>query len=194
MTSCNLTPSVPADSPRDSPRGVPRRGAGRVAVVLAASLLVLLLGGCESRGDLLSVELVVFAVGEWVGVGPQGEELRFLLERDDDEAVLTAIIVSLPGLADLLQGDPDACGALTGAFSQFGNLDMNVRVRGGGFRFRTPNDVRFDNDGLIEAEIVGRFDAPDSATVDADIEIDATRFFPCRGEFTVSWQMEPAGS
>jgi len=30
--------------------------------------------------------------------------------------------------------------------------------------------------------------------VDADIEIDTTRVVPCRGEFTISWQMEPAGS
>lgn len=176
------------------PTGLADRPRQLAAFVLAASLLGLLVGGCDNRGDLLGVELVVFTVGEWVGVGPQGEELRFLLERDDDEAILTALIISLPGLADLLQGDPAACGQLAGAFGRFGNLDANVPVRGAGFRFRTPNDFRLDNDGLIEAEIVGRFDAPDSAAVDADFEIDATRFLPCRGEFAVSWRMEPSGS
>ena len=179
------------DLPTSGPADRPRR---RAAIVLAASLLVLLLGGCDKRGDLLGVELVVFTVGEWVGTGAQGEELRFLLERDDDEAVLTAFLVSLPGLAEVLQGDPEACSVLVDAFSRFGNLDINVPVRGAGFRFRTPDDFRVDNDGYIRAEVVGRFDAPDSAMVDADIEIDTTRVVPCRGEFMVSWQMEPAGS
>ncbi len=179
------------DLPTSGPADRPRR---RATIVLAASLLVLLLGGCDKRGDLLGVELVVFTVGEWVGTGAQGEELRFLLERDDDEAVLTAFLVSLPGLADVLQGDPEACSVLVDAFSRFGNLDISVPVRGAGFRFRTPDDFRVDNDGYIRAEVVGRFDAPDSAMVDADIEIDTTRVVPCRGEFTISWQMEPAGS
>ncbi len=162
--------------------------------MLAASLLVLLLGGCESRGDLLGVELVVFTVGEWVGTGAQGEELRFLLERDDDEAVVTAFIVELPGLADMLEGEAAACSAVVSAFSRFGNLDISVPVRGAGFRFRTPNDFRVDNSGYIRAEVVGRFEAPDSAMVEADIQIDVTREVPCRGEFMVSWQMEPSGS
>lgn len=179
----NLPPPGPADRPRR-----------RAAIVLAASLLVLLLGGCDKRGDLLGVELVVFTVGEWVGAGPRGEELRFLLERDDDEAVLTAFIVELPGLADMLEGEAEACSAVVSAFSRFGNLEISVPVRGAGFRFRTPNDFRVDNSGYIRAQVVGRFEAPDSATVEADIEIDVTREVPCRGEFMVSWQMEPAGS
>lgn len=179
--------SLPSARPVDRPRR-------RAAIVLAASLLVLLLGGCEDRGDLLGVELVVFNVGEWVGIGPQGEELRFILERDDDEALLTAFIVDLPDLGGVLQGDTEACNALVSAFSRFGNLDMSLPVRNGGFQFRTPNDFRVDNDGLIESVFVGRFEAPDSAVVDADIEIDATRFLPCRGEFSVSWEMAPVGS
>ncbi|MCY3971225.1 MAG: hypothetical protein OXG74_14925 [Acidobacteria bacterium] len=162
--------------------------------MLVASLLVLLLGGCDKRGDLLGVELVVFSVGEWSGIGDQGEVLRFLLERDDDEAVLTAFLVELPGLADLLEGEPEACGVVVDAFSEFGNLDVRVPVRNAGFSFRTPNDFRVDNDGYIRAEVVGRFDAPDSATVDAEIDIDVTRVIPCRGEFMLSWQMEPVGS
>ena len=40
---------------------VPRR----LAVLMAASLLLLALGGCDKRGDLLGVELVVFTLGEW---------------------------------------------------------------------------------------------------------------------------------
>ena len=183
MLDRHLSTSAPADRPRR-----------RTAIALAASLLVLLLGGCDNRGDLLGVELVVFAVGEWAGTGAQGEELRFLLERDDDEAVLTAFLVSLPGLADVLQGDPEACNAVVNAFSSFGNLDISVPVRGASFRFRTPNDFRVDNEGYIRAEIRGSFDSPDSATVDADIEIDTTRAVPCRGEFAISWQMAPAGA
>ena len=46
----------------------------------------------------------MFEVGQWVGTGPQGEAFRFLLERDDDEAVLTAFILELPWLADVLHG------------------------------------------------------------------------------------------
>ena len=182
-------------SVRDLPRArLADRPRRRSAIVLVASLLVLLLGGCDNRGDLLGVELVVFSVGEWSGTGDQGEVLRFLLERDDDEAIVTAFIVELPGLADMLEGQAEACSAVVSAFSRFGNLDISVPVRGAGFRFRTPNDFRVDNSGYIRAEVVGRFEAPDSAMVDADIEIDVTREIPCRGEFTVSWQMEPSGS
>ena len=157
-------------------------------------MLALLLGGCDKRGDLLGVELVVFSVGEWSGTGAQGETLRFLLERDDDEAVLTAFLVELPGLADLLEGDPDACGVLVDAFGRFGNFDVRVPVRSAGFRFSTPNDFRFDNDGYIRADVVGRFEAPDSAIVEADVRIDVTRVLPCRGEFMLSWQMAPVGA
>ena len=71
--------------------------------------------------------------------------------------------------------------------------DVVAKVEGG-FRFRTPNDVRVDQDGLIEAVITGTFDSPDSAMVDAEIEIDATRFLPCRIETMASWEMEPVGS
>lgn len=182
-------------SVRDLPRArLADRPRRRSAIVLVASLLVLLLGGCDNRGDLLGVELVVFSVGEWSGTGDQGEVLRFLLERDDDEAIVTAFIVELPGLADMLEGQAEACSAVVSAFSRFGNLDISVPVRGAGFRFRTPNDFRVDNSGYIRAEVVGRFEAPDSAMVDADIEIDVTREIPCRGEFMLSWQMEPVGS
>ena len=169
----------------------PRR---RTAIALAASLLVLLLGGCDNRGDLLGVELVVFSVGEWSGTGDQGEVLRFLLERDDDDAVLTAFLVELPGLADLLEGQSEACGVVVDAFNRFGNVDVRVPVRNAGFSFRTPNDFRVDNDGYIRAQVVGRFEASDSAIVDAEVEIDVTRQIPCRGEFMLSWQMEPVGS
>lgn len=179
------------DLPPSKSASRPRR---RVAIVLVASLFVLLLGGCDKRGDLLGVELVVFSVGEWSGTGDQGEVLRFLLERDNDEAVLTAFLVELPGLADLLEGQSEACGVVVDAFSRFGNADVRVPVRNAGFRFRTPNDFRVDNDGYIRATFVGRFDAPDSAIVDAEVEIDVTRRIPCRGEFMLSWQMEPVGS
>lgn len=180
---------------RDLPRARPAdRPRCRSATLLVASLLVLLLGGCDNRGDLLGVELVVFSVGEWSGIGDQGEVLRFLLERDDDEAVLTAFLVELPGLADLLQGQSEACATVVNAFSRFGNVDVRVPVRNAGFRFSTPNDFRVDNDGYIRAEVFGRFDAPDSAIVDAEINIDVSRVLPCRGEFMVSWQMEPVGS
>ena len=64
---------------------------------------------------------------------------------------------------------------MVASFSRFGHPDISVPVRGGGFRIRTPSDFRVDNEGLIKAEIVGRFESPDSATVDADVEIDATR-------------------
>ncbi len=178
---------------RDLPSARPAGRLRRAALVIATSLLVLALGGCENRGDLLGVELVIFSIGEWVGVGPQGEELRFVLERDDDEAVLTAFIVNLPGLGDVAQGQPEACDEMVTAFKRFGNLDVRIPLRNAGFRFRTPNDFRVDNDGYIQAEIVGRFDAPDSAMVDADIEIDVTRVLPCRAELMVSWQMEPVG-
>ncbi|MCY3928434.1 MAG: hypothetical protein OXG81_09165 [Acidobacteria bacterium] len=182
-------------SVRDLPPARPPHSSGRRSViVLAASLLVLLLGGCDNRGDLLGVELVVFSVGEWSGTGDQGEVLRFLLERDNDEAVLTAFLVELPGLADLLEGQSEACGAVVDAFSRFGNVDVRVPVRNAGFSFRTPNDFRVDNDGYIRARVVGRFEAPDSAVVDAEVEIDVTRQIPCRGEFMLSWQMEPVGS
>ena len=166
----------------------------RVATLLTAAFLVLSVGGCENRGDLLGVELVIFTVGEWVGIGPQGEELRFLLERDDDDPVITAIIIDLPGLGDVVQGQPEACASLVNAFRRFGNLDVRVPVRGARFSFRTPGDFRFDNDGLIEVRVEGTFDSPESAMVDADFVIDATRFLPCRAEFMVSWQMEPVGS
>jgi hypothetical protein len=179
---------------RDLPSARPAGRLRRAAIVVATSLFVLLLGGCEKRGDLLGVELVVFTVGEWVGTGAQGEQLRFLLERDDDEAVLTAFIVELPGLGDVLQGEPAACDQLVDAFSRFGNLEVRVPVRNAGFKFRTPDDFRVDNNGYIKAEIIGRFEAPDSAMVDADIEIDVTRELPCRGELMVSWQMAPAGA
>ena len=176
------------------PARPPRRPRRRSAIALVASLLVLLLGGCDKRGDLLGVELVVFSVGEWAGTGDQGEVLRFLLERDDDEAVLTAFLVELPGLADLLEGESEACGVVVDAFSRFGNVDVRVPVRNAGFSFRTPNDFRVDNDGYIRAQVVGRFEASDSAIVDAEVEIDVTRQIPCRGEFMLSWQMEPVGS
>lgn len=182
MAARNLLPSLPAS----------RRQ--RVATLLAAALLALSVGGCEDRGDLLGVELVVFTVGEWVGIGPQGEELRFVLERDDDDPVITAIIIELPGLADAAQGEPEACAAVVNAFTRFGNLDVRVPVRGARFSFSTPGDFRFDNDGLIEVRIEGAFDSPESVTVDADFVIDATRVVPCRAEFMVSWQMEPVGS
>lgn len=179
--SAQESPSTP-----DSPR--------RLAVLLAASLLLLSLGGCKEGSDLLGVELVVFTLGEWAGSGPQGEEFRFVLERDGDDVRLAAFLVHLPGLADAAVGEPEACATLVNAFTRFGNSEANVRIREAGFRFRTPNDVRVDQDGLIEAEIMGAFESPDSAMVDAEIEIDATRFIPCRIETTVSWQVEPVGS
>ena len=151
------------------------------------------LGGCKEGSDLLGVELVVFTLGEWAGSGPQGEEFRFILEREGDDVRLAAFLVHLPGLADAAVGEPEACATLVNAFTRFGNSDANVRIREAGFRFRTPNDVRVDQDGLIEAEIMGAFDSPDSAMVDAEIEIDATRFIPCRIETAVSWQVEPVG-
>lgn len=166
----------------------------RLAFLLATSLLLLSLGGCNDRGDLLGVELVVFTLGEWAGAGPQGEEFRFVLERDDDDVRLAAFLVNLPGLADAAVGEPAACAQLVNAFTRFGNSNANIRIREAGFRFRTPNDVRVDQDGLIEAVITGAFDSPDSAMVDAEIEIDATRFLPCRIETMVSWEMEPVGS
>ncbi|MYB20181.1 MAG: hypothetical protein F4Y16_14530 [Holophagales bacterium] len=166
----------------------------RPAVLLAASLLLLSFGGCDNRGDLLGVELVVFTLGEWAGTGPQGEEFRFILERDDDDVRLAAFLVNLPGLADAAVGESDACATLVNAFTSFGNSNANIRIREAGFRFRTPNDVRVDQDGLIEAVITGSFDSSESAMVDAEIEIDATRFLPCRIETMVSWQVEPVGS
>ena len=173
----------------------PRSGRSRrLAVLLAASLLLLSLGGCDKRGDLLGVELVVFTLGEWEGTGPQGEEFRFILERDDDEVTLAAFLVTLPGLADAAVGQPEACATLVNAFTRFGNSDANVRIRGAGFRFRTPNDVRVDQDGLIRAVITGTFDTSESAMVDAEIEIDASRFLACRIETTVSWHVAPVGS
>lgn len=179
------------DSPPTPRSSHPRR----LAVLLAAaSLLLLSLGGCDNRGDLLGVELVVFTLGEWSGTGPQGEEFRFILEREDDDVRLAAFLVNLPGLADAAVGEPEACATLVNAFTRFGNSNANIRIREAGFRFRTPNDVRVDQDGLIEAVITGSFDSSESAMVDAEIEIDATRFLPCRIETMVSWQMEPVGS
>ncbi len=178
----------------DSPPTRPARRLRRPAVLLAASLLLLSLGGCDNRGDLLGVELVVFTLGEWAGTGPQGEEFRFILERDDDDVTLAAFLVNLPQLADAAVGQPEACAQLVNAFTRFGNSNANVRIRDAGFRFRTPNDVRVDQDGLIRAVITGTFDAKDSATVDAEIEIDATRFLACRIETTASWQVAPVGS
>jgi len=175
---------------RRLPHSAPAGRSGR-ALLFAASLLALLLGGCDDRGDLLGVELAVFTLGEWAGTGPQGEEFRLILERDGDDVVLTAFLVTLPGLRDAATGQDEACGALVDAFTRFGNSNANVRIRGGEFRFRTPNDFRVDSDGLIEADVVGRFESPDSATVDADIEIDATRFVACRVELTASWVVEP---
>ena len=166
----------------------------RLAVLAAAAALLLSLGGCEDRGDLLGVELVVFALGEWSGVGPDGEEFRFVLERDDDEVRLAAFVVHLPALADAAVGEAESCATVVNAFTRFGSSAADVRISGSGFRFRTPNDVRVDQDGLVEAVITGSFDAPDSAMVDAEIEIDATRFLPCRIETTASWQVEPIGS
>ena len=180
-----------SDSPPNPRSGHPAR---RPAVLLAASLLLLSLGGCKEGSDLLGVELVVFTLGEWEGAGPQGEEFRFVLERDDDDVRLAAFLVHLPGLAEAAVGEPEACATLVNAFTRFGNSNANIRIRDAGFRFRTPNDVRVDQDGLIEAEIMGTFDSPDSAMVDAEIEIDATRFLPCRIETTVSWEVEPVGS
>ena len=111
---------------------------------MAASLLLLALGGCDKRGDLLGVELVVFTLGEWAGTGPQDEEFRFILERDDDDVRLAAFLVHLPGLADAAVGEPEACATLINAFTRFGNSNANIRIREAGFRFRTPNDVRVD--------------------------------------------------
>lgn len=181
--------SVP-DSPPIPRSSHPRR----LAVLLAAALPLLSIGGCDKRGDLLGVELVVFTLGEWAGTGPQGEEFRFILERDDDDVTLAAFLVNLPGLADAAVGEPEACAALVNAFTRFGNSNANIRIREAGFRFRTPNDVRVDQEGLIEAVITGTFDSSESAVVDAEIEIDATRFLPCRIETMVGWQMEPVGS
>ena len=178
----------------DSPPILRSSHPRRLATLLAASLLVLSLGGCDNRGDLLGVELVVFTLGEWAGTGPQGEEFRFILERDDDDVRLAAFLVNLPGLADAAVGESEACATLVDAFTRFGNSNANIRIRDAGFRFRTPNDVRVDQDGLIEAVITGSFDSSESAMVDAEIEIDATRFLPCRIETMVSWQMEPVGS
>lgn len=178
----------------DSPPILRSSHPRRLAILLAASLLVLSLGGCDNRGDLLGVELVVFTLGEWAGTGPQGEEFRFILERDDDDVRLAAFLVNLPGLADAAVGESEACATLVDAFTRFGNSNANIRIRDAGFRFRTPNDVRVDQDGLIEAVITGSFDSSESAMVDAEIEIDATRFLPCRIETMVSWQMEPVGS
>ncbi len=166
----------------------------RVFLPSIVALLGLTVGGCQDRGDLLGVELVVFTVGQWYGVGAQGEELRFLLERDGDDAVLTAFVIELPQFADMVQGQADACAALVGAFSTFGNIEVRVPVRNAGFSFRTPNDFRVDNDGLIELTVNGRFEAQDSAVVDADVLIDPTQFLPCRSEFSVSWDMSPIGS
>ncbi len=163
-------------------------------MVLAASFLALLLGGCENRGDLLGVELVVFEVGLWQGTSPDGNEIRFILERDDDEAVLSLLLVNIPGLVDAVQGDPAACRELTDAFSSFIRGDLRVPLRKSGFMIRIPGDFAVDANGLVEAEIDGRFDAPDSAMVDAEIRIDASRFVPCRAEMMVSWQVEPVGS
>ncbi len=166
----------------------------RLAVLLAVSLLLLSVGGCDDRGDLLGVELVVFTLGEWAGVGPGGEEFRFILERDDDDVRLSSFVVSLPGLADAAVGDPGACATLVNAFSRFGNTRANVRIRDAGFRFRAPTDVRVDRDGLIEALITGSFDSSKTAKVDAEIEIDATSFLACRIRTTVSWRAAPVDS
>ena len=166
----------------------------RAVAALAVALVALPFVACEGRGDLLGVDLAVFEIGEWSGIGAQGEEFRFFLEREEDDVMLTAFIVNLPALADSAQGQPEACGTLVDAFSSFGNVGADIPIRNGGFRFRTPDDVRVDNDGLIESVITGTFDAPDSAMVEAEIEIDATRFIACRIELMASWQMEPVGS
>lgn len=179
------------DSPPTPRSSHPRRPA---ILLAAACLLLLSLGGCDNRGDLLGVELVVFTLGEWAGTGPQGEEFRFILERDDDDVRLAAFLVNLPGLADAAVGESEACATLVNAFTSFGNSNANIRIREAGFRFRTPNDVRVDQDGLIEAVITGSFDSSESAMVDAEIEIDATRFLPCRIETMVSWQVAPVDS
>ncbi len=189
-----MTPSSSLTPAPDVPAFRRSGGRRRLAVLLTLSLLLLPLGGCEDRGDLLGVELAVFTLGTWSGAGPGGGEFRFVLERDDDDVRISAFLVSLPGLADAAVGDSAACATLVNEFTRFGGADANIRVRNGGFRFRTPNDVRVDRNGLIEATIVGTFDAPDSATVDAEIEIDATRFLACRIETKVSWQVEPVGS
>ena len=163
--------------------------------MLLAVAVGLTLESCDQRGDLLGVELAVIRIGEWHGFGPEGEELVFVLDHDGDDVILTSFGVSLPGLLNALFGQPEACDLILAAFSTFGNGQIDVPVRDGAFRFRTPGDFRFDNDGLIRSEVVGRFDAAESGTVDAEIEIDATRFgLPCRGEFTVSWQVAPTSS
>ncbi len=202
-----MTDHAPAPTrrkPRD-PAAPPRSGLGvsrvgnasrrhRAASRLLAPLLLFGLLACEDRGDLLGVELVVFTLGEWAGVGPQGEELRFILERDGDDVRVAAFLVYLPALADGATGEDEACATLVDAFTRFGNSEANVRVGSGSFRFRTPNDVRVDQDGLIESTFTGMFDAPDSATVDAEIVIDATRVLPCRIETSASWDVAPVES